>query len=229
MTNNSFEFPNPENSDKQGLLAVGGDLSPQRLLEAYRQGIFPWFESGQLPLWWSPDPRLILRPASFKLSRSLKQSLKKSHRFTVDTAFSEVINACASSKDRINRTWITNEMQQAYITLHTMGYAHSFEIWNENTLVGGLYGLSLGRAFFGESMFHRTRDSSKLAMYYLCQTLQNWQFDFIDCQLPTAHLQSLGAITISRRHFLGLLQKTLEHPTCKGQWTNSIDEWMARD
>ncbi|OCH98841.1 leucyl/phenylalanyl-tRNA--protein transferase [Legionella jamestowniensis] len=226
LTNDSLEFPDPENSDAQGLLAVGGDLSPPRLLEAYRHGIFPWFEPGYLPLWWSPDPRLILKPDSFKLSRSLKQSLKKPHRFTVDTAFPEVISACASSEGRVNRTWITNEMQQAYIALHKMGYAHSFEIWQENYLVGGLYGLSLGHAFFGESMFHRTRDSSKLAMYYLCQTLQNWQFDFIDCQLPTEHLQSLGAIIISRREFLSLLQKTLMYPTYQGQWTsgNNIDK-----
>lgn len=224
LTNESLEFPHPENSDEQGLLAVGGDLSPQRLLEAYHRGIFPWFEPEHPPLWWSPDPRLILRPDAFKLSRSLKQSLKKPHRFTIDTAFSEVISACASSESRINKTWITDEMQKAYTTLHTMGYAHSFEIWQKNNLVGGLYGISLGRAFFGESMFHRTRDSSKLAMYYLCQTLKKWQFDFIDCQLPTEHLQSLGAIIISRREFLNLLQKALEYPTLQGLWMNSINK-----
>ncbi|KTC84203.1 leucyl/phenylalanyl-tRNA--protein transferase [Legionella brunensis] len=189
-------------------------------MSAYSRGIFPWFEPGCPPLWWSPDPRLILKPNSFKISRSLRQSLKKPHRFTIDTAFSEVINACASSEGRINKTWITDEMQTAYILLHTMGYAHSYEIWQENELVGGLYGISLGRAFFGESMFHLTRDSSKLAMYYLCKTLQEWQFDFVDCQLPTAHLQSLGAVIISRRDFLHQLQKTLEYPTHQGRWTN---------
>ncbi|KTD24747.1 leucyl/phenylalanyl-tRNA-protein transferase [Legionella lansingensis] len=207
-------------SDAQGLLAVGGDLSPERLLTAYKQGIFPWFEPGCPPLWWSPDPRLILRPRDFKMSRSLKQSLKKPHRFTVDSAFSEVISACALSKGRINNTWITDEMRTAYTLLHTLGYAHSFEIWENDELVGGLYGISLGKAFFGESMFHHRSDSSKLALYYLCKTLQEWEFDFIDCQLPTAHLQSLGAVCISRREFLHLLQQALEHPTQQGRWTN---------
>ncbi|WED43781.1 leucyl/phenylalanyl-tRNA--protein transferase [Legionella cardiaca] len=220
----TLDFPDPLNSDSQGLLAVGGDLSPERLLSAYRQGIFPWFEPGSLPLWWSPDPRLILKPHAFKLSRSLKQTLKKPHRFTVDTVFAEVINACASSTGRLNHTWITDEMQEAYTMLHLLGYAHSFEIWIDEKLAGGLYGISLGHAFFGESMFHRTRDSSKLAMYYLCKTLQHWQFDFIDCQLPTAHLQSLGAEVISRRQFLHLLKETLKHPTHPGRWANILNQ-----
>lgn len=219
-----MDFPDPNNADAEGFLAVGGDLSPERLLAAYRKGIFPWFEQGSPPLWWSPDPRLILKPNSFNLSRSLKQTLKKPHRFTVDTVFSQVIHACASSEGRLNKTWITDEMQAAYTVLHNMGYAHSFEIWIDNNLIGGLYGISLGRAFFGESMFHLTRDSSKLAMYYLCKTLQDWQFDFIDCQLPTTHLQSLGAEVISRREFLRLLQETIEYPTRLGRWTDIFNE-----
>ena len=220
MTDNPSNFPNPADSDKQGLLAIGGDLSPERLLAAYKQGIFPWYEAGYPILWWSPDPRLILKPQAFKLSRSLQRTLKEPYRFTIDTAFAEVITACANVDGRIDQTWITKEMREAYIQLHHMGYAHSFEIWKDELLVGGLYGLSLGKAFFGESMFHFERDASKLAMYHLCQVLASWQFDFIDCQLPTPHLQSLGAITIDRKTFLQLLQKTIESPTRQGLWTN---------
>lgn len=193
-------------------------MSPERILAAYCQGIFPWFEPGCPILWWSPNPRLILKPEAFKLSRSLKQALKKPYHFTVDTAFPEVITVCASCEERLDNTWITPEMQEAYISLHKMGYAHSFEVWSGTQLIGGLYGVSLGRAFFGESMFHLVRDSSKLAMYHLCQTLLNWQFDFIDCQLPTAHLQSLGAMVISRPEFLHRLKETLQYPTRQGLW-----------
>ncbi|PWY56243.1 leucyl/phenylalanyl-tRNA--protein transferase [Legionella qingyii] len=211
-------FPNPETSDDQGLLFIGGDLSPQRILQAYRQGIFPWYEPGTPILWWSPNPRLILIPNEFKLSRSLQKSLKKAFRFTIDTAFKQVITACATSVNRINNTWITKEMIAAYTQLHTMGYAHSFEIWYENELVGGLYGLSLGHAFFGESMFHKMTDASKIAFYYLCRTMSEWNYDFIDCQIPTNHLQSLGAKIIDRREFLHMLYQSLEHPTKKGSW-----------
>ncbi|WP_058503238.1 leucyl/phenylalanyl-tRNA--protein transferase [Legionella nautarum] len=218
LSSEDYRFPPPEQSDSQGLLAIGGDLSPERILAAYRQGIFPWFEPGGPILWWSPQPRLILKPERFKLARSLKQALKKNHSLTIDQAFAAVIRACAQAEGRINHTWISDEMCEAYTKLHQMGYAHSFEIWSENKLVGGLYGLSLGRAFFGESMFHYQRDASKMAMYYLCQTLVSWQFDFIDCQLPTTHLASLGAEVIARREFLKLLEKTLEHPTRQGFW-----------
>ena len=218
LTDNDLGFPNPENSDAQGLLAIGGDLSPQRILAAYQQGIFPWFEPGTPILWWSPHPRLILKPNRFKLSRSLKKTLKKLYSFTIDEAFAEVITACSQIAGRRNHTWITREMREAYTQLHQMGYAHSFEVWSENNLIGGLYGLSLGHAFFGESMFHCQRDASKLAMYHLCHTLATWQFDFVDCQLPTAHLQSLGAEIISRQEFLRMLAKTLEYPTRQGKW-----------
>ncbi|RMX03972.1 leucyl/phenylalanyl-tRNA--protein transferase [Legionella jordanis] len=219
LASNHFDFPDPSQADEQGLLAIGGDLTAERLLTAYRMGIFPWFEPDCLPLWWSPNPRLILKPTHFKLSRSLKQSLKKPHHFSIDCAFSEVIAACASSPGRINHTWITDEMQTAYNLLHDLGYAHSFEIWQDDQLSGGLYGISMGKAFFGESMFHRTRDSSKMAMYYLCATLQAWDFHFIDCQLPTEHLLSLGAEIISRSEFLKLLKSALEFPTRQGRWT----------
>ena len=218
MTEENYTFPHPETSDKQGLLAMGGDLSPQRLLQAYSQGIFPWFEPGCPILWWSPNPRLILLPHEFNLSHSLKKSLKKPFYFSIDTAFRQVITSCATYSGRINNTWITKEMIEAYSTLHDMGYAHSFEIWENEQLVGGLYGISLGRAFFGESMFHTVTDASKIALYYLCKTMELWHFDFIDCQMPTAHLQRLGAKVIGRKEFLYLLECSLEHPNQIGRW-----------
>ena len=215
-----YIFPDPETSDKQGLLAIGGDLSPQRILQAYSQGIFPWYEPGCPILWWSPNPRLILKPNEFKLSHSLKKSLKKPHRFTIDTAFQQVITSCATLADRLNKTWITDEMIAAYTNLHHMGYAHSFEIWDEVHLIGGLYGISLGHAFFGESMFHTATDASKIALYYLCKTMSQWNFDFIDCQLPTSHLLSLGAKAISRKEFLHLLNLALENPNKTEKWNS---------
>ncbi|WP_211249048.1 leucyl/phenylalanyl-tRNA--protein transferase [Legionella wadsworthii] len=205
-------------SDDQGLLCMGGDLSPQCILQAYSHGIFPWYEPGTPILWWSPNPRLILIPNEFNLSRSLKKSLKKPFKFSIDTAFLQVITACATSSDRTDKTWITNEMIEAYVHLHTMGYAHSFEIWFENVLVGGLYGLSLGHAFFGESMFHKMTDASKMAFYFLSKTMEAWHFDFIDCQLPTNHLQSLGAKIIKRKEFLQMLHQSLKFPSKIGSW-----------
>lgn len=213
-----YLFPNPEMSDDQGLLCMGGDLSPQCILQAYSHGIFPWYEPGTPILWWSPNPRLILIPNEFNLSRSLKKSLKKPFKFSIDTAFLQVITACATSSDRTDKTWITNEMIEAYVHLHTMGYAHSFEIWFENVLVGGLYGLSLGHAFFGESMFHKMTDASKMAFYFLSKTMEAWHFDFIDCQLPTNHLQSLGAKIIKRKKFLQMLHQSLKFPSKIGSW-----------
>lgn len=197
------------------MLAAGGDLSPPRLLEAYRQGIFPWYEPGQPILWWSPDPRMILYPSDFKLSKSLKKTLKKPWTYTIDKAFNEVIHACATCNERTNKTWITQEMKSAYFKLYELGFAHSVEVWNEDQLIGGLYGLSIGAVFFGESMFHIKPDASKLALYFLCQTLKNWHYDFIDCQLPTEHLKSLGCIAISRKRFLQQLQKSIQKPSKK--------------
>jgi leucyl/phenylalanyl-tRNA---protein transferase len=218
LAQEDYYFPHPDTSDKQGLLAIGGDLKPERILKAYSQGIFPWYEPGCPVLWWSPNPRLILMPHEFKVSHSLKKSLNKPFKFTIDKAFSEVIKQCSVSDDRADNTWITQEMILAYTELHQMGYAHSFEVWHEELLVGGLYGISLGKAFFGESMFHTLTDASKIAMYYLCQTLLAWEFDFIDCQMPTPHLMSLGAKVISRKSFLAKLEQTLTHPTKKGAW-----------
>lgn len=220
--NENYRFPNPETSDKQGLLAIGGNLSPQRILQAYSQGIFPWFEPGCPILWWSPNPRLILFPKEFKLSRSLKKSLKQPFRISTDTAFQQVISSCANCSDRTNKTWITDDMIAAYTSLHHMGYAHSFEVWDGEHLIGGLYGISLGSAFFGESMFHTVTDASKIALYYLCKAMEAWGFDFIDCQLPTAHLQKLGAKIISRKEFLHRLGEALENSHKKGIWSFSI-------
>ena len=218
IANHDSWFPHPETSDKQGLLSIGGNLAPERILRAYSQGIFPWYEPGCPILWWSPNPRLILYPNDFKVAKSLKKLFKKAFTYSIDTAFSEVIKACANASNRENNTWITPEMIQAYTSLHQMGYAHSVEVWYEEKLVGGLYGISLGKAFFGESMFHYMTDASKLAFYYLCTTMNNWEFEFIDCQMPTSHLMSLGAKVVSRKQFLHILQLTLQHPTKIGLW-----------
>lgn len=216
--NEAYRFPEPQTADKQGLLAMGGDLSPERLLQAYAQGIFPWFQPGCPILWWSPNPRLILYPNEFKVSNSLKKSLKTPFHCTLDKAFPQVIRACATRPDRLDNTWITQNMIEAYTTLHHMGYAHSVEVWDADELIGGLYGLSLGKAFFGESMFHLRTNASKIALHYLCKTLQQWEFDFIDCQLPTAHLQRLGAKIISRQDFLHQLNNTLMADDKRGAW-----------
>lgn len=219
MTNkDSCWFPHPETSDKQGLLAMGGDLSPERLLKAYSLGIFPWFQPGCPILWWCPNPRLVLYPNEFKVSRSLRKSLKGSFDLSIDTAFLEVITQCATSDSRSEGTWITSDMIKAYTQLHQMGYAHSFEVWEEGVLVGGLYGISLGQAFFGESMFHIKSNASKIAFHFLCNTLCDWGFHFVDCQIPSAHLISLGAKVISRKHFLHLLYKALQGPDKIGSW-----------
>ena len=213
-------FPPPDYADPSGLLAVGGDLSSERLLEAYRVGIFPWYSEDQPILWWSPDPRLILELHDFKLSRSLRKAIKKGiFQVTFDRAFEEVIQACATvARKGQSGTWITEDMQQAYIHLHGLGYAHSVETWFKETLVGGLYGVSLGKAFFGESMFHDKTDASKVALATLVEHLKRWNFQFIDAQMATEHLISLGAKEMPRRIFLKRLQAALRHPTKRGKW-----------
>ncbi len=215
-------FPHPEASDSQGLLAMGGNLKPSRLLKAYSLGIFPWFQPGCPILWWCPNPRLILYPNEFKVSHSLKKSLKKPFELSIDKAFSAVIAQCATIDSRGPDTWITKDMIDAYTQLHHMGYAHSFEVWKEGILVGGLYGISLGHAFFGESMFHTEPDASKVAFHFLCATMQEWGFNFIDCQIPSAHLISLGAKVISRKHFLHLLHDALQFPDKVGLWELNV-------
>jgi len=213
-------FPPPEYADPSGLLAVGGDLSSERLLEAYRVGIFPWYSEEQPILWWSPDPRFILNLDEFRVSRSLRKTLTREiFQISFDRAFEEVIQACASVARRGQKgTWITEEMQQAYVELHGLGYAHSVETWFGGQLVGGLYGVSLGRAFFGESMFHAKTDASKVALAVLVQQLKQWEFHFIDAQMTTEHLTRLGAKETPRRVFLKRLQSALRFPTKRGKW-----------
>jgi leucyl/phenylalanyl-tRNA--protein transferase len=217
-------FPPPDYADPSGLLAVGGDLSSDRLLAAYRLGIFPWYSEDQPILWWSPDPRLTLELDDFKLSHSLAKTMRKGvFKVTLDRVFEEVIGACATvPRDGQKGTWITSEMQAAYIRLHGLGYAHSVETWFDGKLVGGLYGVSLGKAFFGESMFHRHTDASKVALAKLVEKLKSWGFRFIDSQMTTEHMLRLGAKELSRRVFLKQLQAALRHPTKRGKWR--IDE-----
>jgi leucyl/phenylalanyl-tRNA--protein transferase len=190
------------------------------LLEAYRLGIFPWYSDDQPILWWSPDPRLTLDLKDFKISRSLGKTLRKGlFNVTFDHAFEEVIRACASvPREAQNGTWITQEMQEAYINLHGLGYAHSVESWLGAKLAGGLYGVSLGKAFFGESMFHLKSDASKVALATLVAKLKSWDFHFIDSQMTTDHMLNLGAKELSRRVFLKRLQSALRHPTKRGRW-----------
>jgi len=202
-------FPSAETAlrEPNGLLAAGGDLSPGRLLAAYRRGIFPWFSAGEPILWWSPDPRMVLIPAELKVSRSLARSLRNAdYEVRLDSAFAEVIDACAQApRPGQHGTWITAAMRQAYRELHRLGHAHSVETWVNGRLAGGLYGISIGRAFFGESMFSRVRDASKIALAHLCRHLKSLDFGIIDCQMETAHLASLGARPIPRRDFLAAL------------------------
>lgn len=220
------QFPDPQYAlvEPDGLLAVGGDLSAARLLNAYRQGIFPWYSDGQPILWWSPNPRAVLFPNKLKVSRSLRKTLRKqAYRVTLDSAFADVVEACSEPRPGQDGTWITDEMKQAYIHLHRIGFAHSVECWDNDTLVGGLYGVSMGKVFFGESMFARQSDTSKIAFAHLVEQLKDWNFELIDCQVYTDHLTSLGAEDIPREHFLELLDSWCEpFDAHQGQW--QLDE-----
>jgi len=212
---NNVDFPDVSLAldEPDGLLAIGGDLKPQRLLAAYRRGIFPWYNEGQPILWWAPNPRAVLFPEQLKVSRSLRKTLRK-QPFTVtfDQAFSDVVEACSQPREYETQpgTWITHEMKQAYLHLHKQGAAHSVECWQDGQLMGGLYGVAIGRAFFGESMFSRCSDASKVAFVTLTQQLANWGFGIIDCQIHSQHLESLGAETISRGQFTALLDEFCE-------------------
>lgn len=202
-----YIFPHPSNADKHGIVAYGGDLNPLRILEAYKSGIFPWFESDQNLMWWSPDPRMILYTDKFKVSKSFKTFLKKSnYQVTFNKDFELVINSCANIK-RINQkgTWITEGLIKSFIDLHKMGKAISVEVWEDDDIVGGLYGLDLDDVFCGESMFSKSSNASKIALYYLTKELRKNNYRFIDCQVPSEHLKSLGGEIISRSNFLDLL------------------------
>ena len=213
-------FPPTEEAEADGLLAVGGDLTKERLLAAYRQGIFPWYEIGQPILWWCPNPRLVLFPEELRISRSLRKVLRKREfEIRFDSSFENVIKACAYVRTEQGKgTWIIPEMQQAYTELHQEGYAHSVESWLNGELVGGLYGISLGQCFFGESMFSNVSDSSKAALVALAEFSKQVGIKIIDCQMTTQHLLSLGAREIDRQSFLRKLYQYLEKPDIKGSW-----------
>lgn len=213
-------FPSPEDAEPEGLLAVGGDLRPERLLLAYSSGIFPWYSEGLPILWWSPDPRLILEPANLHIPRRLWRVIKKRiFTITCDQSFETVIQECANTTFRKEKsTWLVKEMIDAYIQLHKIGFAHSVESWYEGKLVGGLYGVSLGKVFFGESMFYRMKDASKVALVYLVKLLHHWEFTLIDCQVTTNHLIRFGAREIPRSQFLKLLTHSLKYKTIRGRW-----------
>ena len=209
----NLSFPPPHLAIKEGLLAVGGDLSVERLLLAYRSGIFPWYSPGEPILWWSPDPRLVLYPDELRTSKSLRKVIKrKSFRITFNQDFDAVIQACAEAKRTYGEgTWITDEMKTAYCTLHRKGYAHSVEAWQGERLVGGLYGISIGRVFFGESMFSRVSNSSKVAFVTLVENLERLKFKLIDCQVRTDHLVRFGAREIPRKLFLEQVEKAVKN------------------
>lgn len=224
--NDNQPFPHPDRAltEPDGLLAAGGNLTPRRLLRAYRMGIFPWYSADQPILWWSPDPRLVLLPECLKVSRSLRKTLRKGlFAITADTAFEQVVAACAGPRQGEPSTWITSEMFRAYCRLHRLGHAHSIETWQQGELVGGLYGVSLGRVFYGESMFSWISDASKIALVALAAQLQRWEFAVIDCQVTTAHLLSMGAVDIPRSSFLQLLECYCPQPGQPGPWRLDAD------
>jgi leucyl/phenylalanyl-tRNA--protein transferase len=218
---NATFFPPVETAlaDPNGLLAMGGDLSVARLLDAYRHGIFPWFNPGEPILWWSPDPRMVLVPGEIRVSRSLAKRIRNGgFEVRADTAFAEVMRACAAPREDAFGTWISPEMIAAYTRLFDAGYAHSVETWRKGRLVGGLYGVAIGRMFYGESMFSREPDASKVALVGLAQQLQRWDFGLIDCQMETPHLASMGARTLPRKAFTARLAELVNLAHLPGPW-----------
>lgn len=216
LKRDDLSFPSLETAlrEPNGLLAAGGDLRPERLLAAYRHGCFPWYQEGQPLLWWSPDPRTVLFPDELHVSRSLRKRMRHGdYRVTFDKAFAEVIQGCAGPRSYTDDTWITTPMQDAYVRLHEMGVAHSVEVWQQGQLVGGLYGLAMGELFFGESMFSRATDASKVGFVTLVERLREWGFALIDCQMPTRHLESFGARSIPRAAFAEALAMHLDRPS----------------
>ena len=215
LDDNSYVFPLPQTALKEpdGLLAAGGDLSPQRLVNAYANGIFPWYNPGEPILWWSPDPRCVLFPADAHLSRSLKKAfIKTKPTLTFDKAFDRVISQCAKPRQDGQGTWISDAMNQAYNQLHQLGFAHSIEVWQQDQLVGGLYGVSIGPFFFGESMFSRAPNASKFALFALAQQCKRWNYELIDCQVSNPHLFTMGAQEVPRQSFLNRLDARIEEP-----------------
>jgi len=225
----SYTFPNPREASDEGLLAYGGDLSPNRLLNAYRKGIFPWYNEGDPILWWSPNPRLVLYINDFKVTKSFRKVLKnKQYRVYFDRDFRMVMKYCANTRKFKEGTWLIDEMQEAYATLHEMGFAHSVEVYDENDeFFGGLYGVSIGKAFFGESMVSLKSNGSKIALKALSDVLESRGYDFIDCQVPTEHLQRLGAKLVDRDIYLDELEASVSSGGDIGSW-NSF-EWEYKD
>ena len=218
-------FPAPQLAmrDPNGLLAIGGDLSVARLVNAYAQGIFPWYNPDEPILWWCPEPRAVLIPARFHVSRSLARRLRKpDFAVTLDRAFRGVLEACSAPRSRGRGTWLGPEMKHAYLALHERGHAHSIEVWQQGRLVGGLYGVALGRAFYGESMFSAIDDGSKIALHYLCRQLAAWEFPLLDCQIASPHLATLGAVELPREQFLAVLREAVAQPG-PAQWRFDID------
>jgi len=223
-------FPAVEDAlvEPNGLLAAGADLSPARLLDAYGQGIFPWFNDGEPLLWWSPDPRMVLFPAEVHTSRSLRRTIKaRTFKVTCDLAFAEVMRGCAAPRATQDGTWITAAMLRAYTELARLGHAHSIEVWADGELAGGLYGVAVGRVFYGESMFSRRSDASKVALVALGRQLHRWQFELIDCQMSTPHLASLGAREIPRAEFLQRIRRATQRKPVRTPWM--LDEDLMRD
>lgn len=217
-----LRFPPVDAASPEGLLAIGGDLRPERLLEAYRHGIFPWYEEDQPILWWSPDPRAVLFPDKLHVPRSLEKTIRRGYfTVTLDTCFRDVMIECAGPRTQYPEggTWITPAMIEAYTRLHDLGHAHSIETWQEGNLVGGLYGVAIGGAFFGESMFSKTTDASKVALVLLIRQLRAWRFQIFDCQQASPHVMRLGAEEIPRRAFLNHLNAALTLPGRRGRWT----------
>ena len=215
-----LQFPDPSFADPSGLLGVGGDLTPDRLLLAYRSGIFPWYSAGQPILWWSPDPRMVLYTEQLRVQRSLAKRIRQGrYTVTLDTSFAEVLRRCAEvPRPGQDGTWITQEMTEAYEHLHALGHAHSVEAWEEGELVGGLYGVAVGRLFSGESMFALRPDASKVAFVHLVRQLWQWGFPLVDCQVHTQHLQRFGAIEIARADYLEHVRHLSQQPGTAGPW-----------
>ena len=218
-------LPNPTSAlrDPNGLLAAGGSLEPDWLLEAYRNGIFPWYDEGQPILWWCPDPRAVLWPDDIRISRSLRRTLRRRrYVVTADRAFAAVVDGCSAPRRYTDATWITPDMAAAYKRLHALGWAHSFETWRGDDLVGGMYGVSIGRVFFGESMFSREADASKVALARAIQFLRAHGCALLDCQVPTSHMTSMGATLLRRDRFLDLLSELCAEPGSPGSWAGAM-------
>ncbi|GAB2898217.1 leucyl/phenylalanyl-tRNA--protein transferase [Microbulbifer echini] len=221
LDHTQIDFPSTQSAleDPNGLLAAGGDLTPEWLLAAYRRGIFPWYSEDQPILWWSPSPRCVVIPQDFRIGRSLRKALRRgTFTTTFDQAFERVVEGCRAPRAEEDGTWITEEMAEAYIDMYHLGHAHSVEVWRDEKLVGGLYGISIGQVFFGESMFHRETDASKVAFVHLVRQLELWGCTLIDCQVSNPHLSSLGAIEMCRKDFEHLLESGLAQPAFPQPW-----------